>query len=208
MMRTIALGFALSVAVIAPQAQASPQTAPTAKAEGADATPAAAPVDPARLAAARGLIDEIFPPKRREAMIDSMLRPMMANIRRVVAESPKFGAGSNANSTSDVIIDQFMRDQEKTMFTQLHESLPGMVDAMAHAYARNFTVAQLTDLKQFFTTPAGQAYVEKVPKIMGDPSVLAWQRKVMMQSMGKVKANMASLETKLEAADGASGGGQ
>ncbi len=63
--------------------------------------------DAARLALARQVIDQIMPPATREAMIQSMLTPLQANIRQGLEQSPSFQRTIQQNPKAKAIFDQF-----------------------------------------------------------------------------------------------------
>lgn len=164
------------------------------------ATPVAAVAEPdaARLASARQLLDQIMPPATREAMIQSMLTPMQANMRQGIMQSDGMQK-MLGDPKAKAAFDQFLAKQDARTGTMLRESLPGMVDAMSRAYARRFDVAQLDDLKRFFTTPTGQAYVANSFSIMADPDIAAWQRKLMSQAMTHMQDDIAAMVKDIEA---------
>ncbi|MBR0553210.1 DUF2059 domain-containing protein [Stakelama marina] len=177
-----------------------------AQTASADAqTSAAAAVDPARLAAAQKLLGEMMPPERRQAMVEGMLRPMMANIQRGIMQSPQIDSALQSNPQAKPILQNYMKAQMEQAITMLRENMPGMVDAIAHAYARRFDAKQLADLRKFFATPTGKAYLEKSITIMSDPDVAAWQQKLMKQSMQHAQQDTKDLVAKLKAANSKNG---
>jgi hypothetical protein len=74
-----------------------------------------------------------------------------------------------------------------------------MVPAMAAAYARRFDVAQLREIRRFFETPVGRAYVRGSATIMSDPDVAAWQRGLMASSMSGVQEDVAAFAKQVAA---------
>ncbi|MBW4329987.1 DUF2059 domain-containing protein [Stakelama sp. CBK3Z-3] len=157
-------------------------------------------VKPERLAAAKALIDELMPPDRRDAMMESMLRPLMANIQKGMLDNPEIAGQLKTVPQARSIIEEFLRNQTESTMTLIRQNMPGMIDAMAHAYARRFDTKQLGELQRFFATPTGRAYVEQSMQIMGDPDVAAWQRDLMQQSMKKTQKDAQELADKLAAA--------
>ncbi len=79
--------------------------------------------------------------------------------------------------------------------------LPTMLDAMAKAYARRFTLVQLKEMSVFFATPTGQAYLMQAPTIMSDPDVGVWMNQLMTRSMHRLPEQMAKLKADIEALD-------
>jgi hypothetical protein len=160
---------------------------------------AVAEPDAARLALARQVIDQIMPPATREAMLQSMLTPLQANIRQGLEQSPSFQRTIQQNPKAKAIFDQFLAKQQARSQGQLRENLPGLVDAMTRAYARRFDVGQLEELKRFFATPTGQAYTQASISIMADPDIAAWQRKLMSQAMSSMQDDIATMAKDIEA---------
>ncbi|WP_375398147.1 DUF2059 domain-containing protein [uncultured Sphingomonas sp.] len=155
------------------------------------ASAVAGAVDPARLAAARELIDVLIPPATREQMIVGMMKPMLANIRQGFTNNPQFAATLGTDPRVKTLFDQFMAQQETRTTELMHRALPGMFPAMANAYARRFDLQQLRDIRAFFETPSGRAYMQASFTIMSDPDIAAWQRQMMTQSMGHVQEDVA-----------------
>jgi hypothetical protein len=177
------------VFVLAPTASAGAQTVPAT---------AAAP-DPARLAAAQALMSRIMPADKRDAMVEQMLRPMMENIRGAVLSGPKFEAARADNPKLAATVEAFMKEEFERSIETMKAAMPAMIDAMARAYGRRFTLDQLQALDTFFQTPAGRAYVEVAPTIMTDPDLLAVQRSMMTDAMTGLQQRLAALSAKIDA---------
>lgn len=157
------------------------------------AATATAAIDPARLVAATSLLDVLMPPATREEMVQGMMRPMLTNLRRGLEENPQFGAAMKADPRMKALFDQFMAKQEARSLDTMRAALPGMMPVMARAYARRFDVRQLGEIKAFFETPTGRAYMRSSLTIMSDPDVAAWQRDLMNQSMSRVQQDIGDL---------------
>jgi hypothetical protein len=152
------------------------------------AAPAAtAAVDPARLTEARKVIDLIMPPASREKTVRTMMNAMMANIAKAMNENPSFG--SDKPEMREAMTRSIAR-MEKEMLDLIAPTMPAMSEAMAHAYARRFTLDQLEQMEAFFRSPAGQAYVANVADIFSDPDVVAWQRDLTQRQMARMPAMM------------------
>lgn len=176
------------VLVLTPIAPGTAQTAPVA----------AAP-DAARLAAAQALIEQIMPADRRDAMVEQMVRPMLANAREAMANAPMFADMARDNPKLATAMNGFMDEEFERSLATTKAAMPAMFDAMARAYARRFTLDQMRDIGDFFKTPSGRAYVETAPTIMSDPDVMAAQRAMMTQTMSGMQERMAKLVETLRA---------
>jgi len=186
----------LATCLVALPAVAMAQVAPQA------APPAAAPVDPERLAASRALMDQIMPPATREQMITSIMTSMMQSITQPIRQDPNLVAAFEKEPRARPIFDRFIERQQELGLELLKTNMPSMLDAMAHAYARRFTLQQLHELATFFATPTGQVYLAQAPTVMSDPDVSAWMSNLMQSQMKRMPAELGKLTTELKALDG------
>ena len=165
------------------------------------AAPAAAP-DAARVAAARALLDVILPPATREATLKGMMQPMVDNLRSSMTHNAEFQAALDQNVKLKILFDQFVAKQQQRIDTMMHDMLPDMLRVMTNAYARRFDVAQLNEIRRFFETPTGRAYMQGSLTIMSDPDVASWQRQLTTQAMAKVQEDIAEFTQAAAAALG------
>jgi hypothetical protein len=166
------------------------------------ATPALAqetPIDAARVASSKALLDVLMPPAKREAMIEGIMRGMMTNITQMMMSSPEMTAAFGGDERAGAIFNKFMTRQQESSITMLKENFPGMMDAMANAYARRFTAAQLTEMASFFKTPTGQIYVDQAPTIMTDPDIMKWQRDLMAKGFSRIPTDMEAMMAEIKA---------
>ncbi|MDQ2878115.1 MAG: DUF2059 domain-containing protein [Pseudomonadota bacterium] len=165
------------------------------------------PVDATRLKMARGLMDQIMPPATREQMMASMMKAMSQNILKAMRSDSQLAGLMEKDPRAQAVFDQFMQRQFDAETKDLNDNLPGMLDAMAHAYARRFTTEQLRDLTTFFATPTGRAYLVQAPTVMADPDVAAWMGALMNQSMKRMPDETNKLVTDLTALEKSDGHG-
>jgi hypothetical protein len=182
------LKFALAAAIVPVPLVA----APPAQAARADAA-----IDPAQLALAKSVVETVFPPAQREALITGMINAMMKNIQAGIMQQPVMQETFAKQPKAKPVFQAFIDRQRDLGIADLKQNLPGLLDAMAQAYARHFTADQLKEMKAFFATPTGQAYVAESAKIMSDPAVAAWPQKVVADSMGRLPAELAKLRADL-----------
>lgn len=180
------LGLLVLTAPVAANAQSTPAVIP-------------APVDPARLSVARALVDTIMPPATRSQMLDGMVRPMLANIQRSIAQDPNFTKLFDQDSRARGLFETFMQRQTDRSLATMQPLMPGMWEAMARAYARRFSIAQMGEIRAFFETPTGRLYMQQSLTMMGDPDIAAWQADAMRQSMHHVQDDVADLVRQMEA---------
>lgn len=196
MNKTMMSGCAALAALMAPAMARAQAAAPAAA-----AVAPAPPVDPARLAEAQKVIDLIMPPASRDQMIKTMMNAMMGNASKVMSESPLFGSDDPKLRAA---AERAVARMQKEMIDLITPSMPAMSAAMAHAYARRFTLEQLQQMETFFGSPAGQAYVSHVADIFSDPDVVAWQRDLMQRQMARMPAMLEEMRRDAEAAAGGS----
>ena len=156
-------------------------------------------IDPVRVATARTLLDVIMPPTKRDGMIDGMLKGMMANLSQLMVNSPKLKAAYEGDSRAGTIFQRYFVRQQQSSVAMLKENFPGMVDAMARAYARRFTTAQMGELRAFFETPTGRLYIDQAATIASDPDVANWQRDLMAKSMVRIPADVDAMMAEIKA---------
>jgi hypothetical protein len=159
--------------------------------------PATAAPDATRLAAAQALIARIMPPERIDAMVDQTIRPMMANLRQAMASAPEMQQAFASDPKAKGALDGFIDSELERSVALTKEWMPAMLDAMARAYARRFTLVQLREIDAFFMTPAGKAYAEQGSTIMADPDVLAAQRTMMTKAMDGIQQRAAAMAATL-----------
>lgn len=150
----------------------------------AQTAPASAPApDPARIAAAQALIARIMPPERIDQTVDQMMRPMMANLRNAMLSSPDMQKALEKMPKAKATFDTFIDDEFARSIALTKQWMPTMLEAMARAYARRFTTAQMAEIGAFFDTPTGKVYAAQASTIMADPDMLAAQRTMMTKAM-------------------------
>lgn len=154
------------------------------------ATESASP-DPARLAAARPVIDKLWPLGTYRRMMDGtmskMMDGMMASMFDMKAADMAGMAGADGKAVGDKSMGQLAAEKDPhfrermkiTMDTMMSEMLPIMErmeptirDSLSRVYAGRFTVPQLGEMNAFFATPTGKAYADQAMTMFMDPEVM------------------------------------
>ena len=125
-------------------------------------------VDPARLALGRQVIAIIYPPEQRDAMMNEMVTALMGQIRTgthlpAMFEDPGLKA----------ILDRAFASMPGRLMPVISRNLPRMHEAIATAYAREFTATELSQIVAFGQTPAGRRYFQRSGALLGDRDVAA-----------------------------------
>ena len=147
-MKKLLVGAALGAAFISVPATAQEAAEKTVEA------PAPQPVDPAKLALARQIVDNGFPEDTREAIffgtVDQMTEQMReASLANLGTQDPGVIA----------VFDQWLADYLVDSKQVLRNYIPRMMDALAQSYAVMFTKTELRDIAAFVSTPSGQRFI-------------------------------------------------
>jgi len=211
--------FAAAALLFATPAIAQTAPAPAPASEAAAPTAAApAPVDPARLAAARPVVAKLFPDGTYRRIFGGAFRGMMNRMTGGVGHMPLREIAQVGGMTTDqanklgnttlaeveAIIDPHWQQRMDATMDAVMDGMsdlmsqyePQMRDALAHAYAANFTVAQLDDLDRYFSTPTGAAYAAKSMVIYMDPSMMQQMQTMMPDMLKKMPEIFAAVGKK------------
>lgn len=125
-----------------------------AAAQPAPPPPAAdqAPVDPAKLAQARRLLEMQLSQMNLPGVVKSLDQQMFAQIMQ---QTP------NADHARQERIEAAVEKAQADL-------MPHLMDIMASSFARNLSQKELDDSVAFYASPSGQAILHKMPLIMGD----------------------------------------
>ncbi|OYU16436.1 MAG: hypothetical protein CFE37_00060 [Alphaproteobacteria bacterium PA4] len=164
-------------------------------------TAAPAAVDPARLAAATGLVEVVMPPALRNRMIEQTSTTMMTNMQSAVMNTPNMAKLFETQPKAKPIFERFLAEQVVFMRTTMRDMMPTMMTAAARSYARRLTIAQMDKAKAFFATPDGQAYTLAATDVLADPEYAAMMQQIMSRMMTDMQPRMASVAAELRALD-------
>ena len=159
---------------------------------------AAVATAPERIAAAHKLIDTILPPASRDAMFAQMVNTMMTNMTRGIIEGQGLGDVFAAHPDVKPVFGTFVERQRKLALADLKGATPALIDAQAQAYAKRFTVVEMTDIAAFFASPTGQKYQQQSMAILSDPGVAAWQSSVAARAQSRIKGELDRLFDELK----------
>lgn len=196
---------AASLLIAAP---ATAQTAPAPAAPAVDATP----LDPARVAAARPVIDKLVPVGTYRRMMGSSMEAMMQQMMGQMGDLPiREIAGvsglsdDKVTALGDTTLNQVMAIydphwHERTdavmhaMFGSMGELMdsmePGIREGLVHAYARTYTADQLAEMGRFFATPTGSLYAANSMPMFLSPEMMREMQRMMPELMKRMPAMM------------------
>lgn len=114
----------------------------------ADDAPQTSP-DPARVAAARDLLEVTGVTKQMDGMVDAMSRG--------------FAKGANADNSE---AGKRMSDQFDSSMKKLLEYKDQMITDFANLYAETFTAEEMKAVADFYRSGAGAKFIAKTPELM------------------------------------------
>ena len=172
--------------------------------------------DPARIAAARPVVEKIFPvgtyrrmmdgtlSKMMDGMMDSVMKMPIARLARVGGVPDDKLAGLDDASMTEIsaIIDPHFRQRTKLGMDAMMGSMVDMMDgfepkvrnALTRAYARKFDGKQLGELATFFGTPTGDLYARESMMMFMDPEIMSEMQALMPEMMKKMPEMAAKTE--------------
>lgn len=154
----------------------------------------AAPVqgdEPAKLAEAHAIIAIIYPPATRQQMMDKMLTEFTAPMRQSLPIDGITDPGLKSLFTD--YMDQMFAAERPLLMSHL----PTMLEAMAAAYAHQFSLAELKDIHAFAETPSGHLYFSRMMAILGDPAVKKVTMEMMAEAQQTAKNSVGGFKDKL-----------
>lgn len=191
MSRRLRLALGLAVLPLLPVLPVMAQTAPS---------PAPVPEpSAANVALAGEVVNLILPPAMRDQMMEQLMGAMMQGMTNAMLESPELRAAFEREPRARPILEKSLARQQAETTALIKSEMPGMVTAMTRAYARRFSLAELDDMKRFFASPSGQAYVVKSPTVMSDPDVMRWSQTMIARAMDKAPAAAKALRDEINA---------
>lgn len=180
-------------------AQTKPAAAPTAQAAPA------APIDPARKAAAERVVGKLVPKGIYKEIFETVFSQVTDQVFGQMGELPvaqvaKLGglSAEDAKALGNAKLGEIMaiydpawRDRQKRMMQAFAGGMaeimvklePAMRDALARAYAREFSAEELAELDRFFVTPAGAHYAAQSLMIAMGPEMTKATTEMMPEMM-------------------------
>ena len=168
----------------------------------AQTAPAAMPAIPAdmdaRMAKARTIVERTMPAEQREQMFGQMLDGLMANmLSGMMQGDPKLKKLFESNSEAAKLFANFIDRQKKLALGDLRDTGPEMIEAIASAYAKRFSLAELANVEAFATTPTGGRFLQAGMQIFNDPAIAEWQRRVFARNQARQPDELRRLKDEL-----------
>lgn len=164
-------------------------------------------IDPQRLALAKTAVDAIIPP----GTMHRVMRSSMTSVEDAILGGMFDLKGSDLGATGDGkektlrevmaerdphfeermrITNRVMAEEMGGIFVKME---PRMREGMSRAYARRFSLMELTEINRFFSSPAGGSFARQSFELMADPELM----KEMTSFMPEMMKEMPSIAEKL-----------
>lgn len=179
------------------------------------------PVDPARLKLAEVTAAKLLPngayAKIMEDMIGGIMTPFFAKMPGMTDIQISTATGASFEDIEKLtpekkeaigqLIDPFAKQRGeqtiaiiKPMLSEAMAKLePPIRTGMSRAYARRFSVAELTAINGFFATPAGGAFAQESFRLQADPEVMQATFKALPSLLSSFMGKEAEFKAKFDA---------
>ena len=128
---------------------------------------------------------------------DSMMQSIRQSMAPVFANMSKQFGDKNMNSKQQEILKRFA---DETMTYMMGPEYLGKVrTATIDAYASVFTTEELKGIRDFYRSPAGVAFIKKMPDTIG--YVMPSMQAAMQPMMDRMKERTARLAAEIKAAE-------
>jgi uncharacterized protein len=139
----------------------------------AGAAPPSRAIDPAALAAATALVQQLDVRGQLTRSMDQNVRMMKQGValRAMLAQQPGFIPAYKANKPKfDAALQKAGAIQAEIAAKVIRENIGAVVNAATKAYARNYSAAELKQLAEFYRTPVGQALYQRQGRVSAEIS--------------------------------------
>lgn len=147
--------------------------------------------DARALAVAKEVVDLAFPSETRAKLFEGTITAMVAQMR----DARRTAAGSEPDPGLDAIVDRYVNTSITAVKEDLVTLSPDLFVAIANAYTRSFSLAELIEIRAFVATPTGTKYLQRSSEILSDPEVAAWN----IAYFQRVKLTVAAMQKPLAA---------
>lgn len=156
-MKNLLVLTAFAMALLTPTGEAVAQEAVTEETVTAE-----------KLSEARAILEVIYPAAEREQVFMQMISNLSEQYSRAVLRDPVFDdPGLRA------IIEGYIEELSPMLAPVVRVHLPQIIEATAGAYAREFSIEELREIRTFAATPAGSHYFRKSHDLLADPELAA-----------------------------------
>lgn len=134
-------------------------------ASAAETSAAVPAVNAEALVLAKGIVDEAYPPLRRQELVETLMRTMLSQMTNGMPPALMSDPGLKS------ILTGYLQSIPEILRPATTALIPRQMDAIAQAYTRMFSLPELKDIAAFAKTPSGRAYLQRSTGITSDPAV-------------------------------------
>lgn len=127
-------------------------------------------------------------------MLDSMMGSMLSGI---MDSNAKLREAFETVPEMKPIFAKFVERQRTLAMNDIRDNMPGLIDAYAHAYARQFSITELGSIEAFMSTEAGKKFAQRSAALLSDPDVREWMRKSSALSQKRMPEELRQLQEEL-----------
>ncbi len=189
---------ALLLLSAAPVQAAPPAVAPSGQAS----------IDPQRLAISRKLALSIVAPGTMERVMRMSMGDMQTRMFASMFDMKASDVGATGEdkdktlresiAEKDPHFEERFRISQKVMGEEMAPIMgrmePKLREGMAKAYARRFTLTELTEIEHFFGTSAGSSFARQSYEMMMDPEIMMEMASMMPDLMKEMPTIMAKVK--------------
>ena len=144
--------------------------------------------------ASRASLEALFQLMHADTMVDNVYDAMVKSMSQMHAQD----AGKPGESVARQRIEAKAKDDVMALVRSEY-NWPGMEAEMIDAYQKTFTEEEVTAMINFYSTPAGQAAVTKMPQLM--QAMMASTQAHMQALMPRIRAISEKASADAAAAD-------
>ncbi len=126
-------------------------------------------------------------------MFARMVATMTANMTKGIIQGQGLDKIFAENPAIGNVFARFVDRQRKLAVDDLKRATPAMIAAYASAFARRFTIEEMTTITAFFSSPVGHKYQSEVTAALSDPELAAWQAAVAERAQKRVAPEVKAL---------------
>ncbi len=154
-MKTLLATAAFVAASLLPVGEAAAQETVTAEAATVE-----------KLHEARAILEAIYPTAERDQIFRNIAGTISNQYGQAALKDPLFDdPGLRA------IMNDFLAEIPQMLAPVIRTHMPEVFEATTVAYAREFTLEELREIRTFASTPAGSHYFRKSSELLADPAV-------------------------------------
>jgi uncharacterized protein len=138
-------------------------------------------------------IMRLFHAMKAESMIDGMYAGLEPTIRQSIAQAM---AGGNLTEQQKIVLSRVPERMSEVLRIELRWEK--MLPMMLGIYRSSYDQAEIDGLIVFYTSPIGQSYVSKMPKVMQETTVATQQYMLAVYPRLRAAMNQLYIEANLQ----------